>query len=226
MKEVDVAKPVVAYFKEMGYDVYQEVTVNNIGIADIVATKGKMVCVVEVKKSMSLQLLAQANSWVGYTHCVYIATPCLYRPSKQHRFINGLMHSYGIGYLEVSTSSRQPLQIKLRPRYMRKAYVNLIKSSLFEAQKDFSEAGNADGKRWTPFQETLRKLTQIVADSPGITMKEAINKLSHHYSSDASAKNAIATLIHRGEIKGLELIKEDNMNRLFIQRKTEAHHAL
>ena len=74
LTEVDLAKPVISYLEERGWDVYQEVLIYG-KIADIVATFGKLTWIVEVKTSLSLKLLEQIYAWRGKANFISIAIP-------------------------------------------------------------------------------------------------------------------------------------------------------
>ena len=60
--ERELAAPVVEWLSAQHFEVYQEVELHS-RVADIVAVDGKRVWVIECKRTMSLDLLDQANRW-------------------------------------------------------------------------------------------------------------------------------------------------------------------
>ena len=59
----------------------------------------------------------------------------------------------------------------------------------------YSEAGSKSGGHWTPFKETRDKFINYVKEHPGCTYKEAVENITHHYSSNNSARSAFSNLI-------------------------------
>ena len=86
---------------------------------------------------------------------------------------------------------------------------------LCDEQKTYAEAGNADGKRWTPFRATVFNLIRLVEKSPGCKLSDAIKELEHHYASYGSAKSGLYAMINTGVIKELKIKK----GRLYLKRK-------
>ncbi len=70
MKETDLYPPVRRYLEAQGYSVHSEVAG-----CDIVARRGDEILVVELKRQISLALLAQAAERKEISYSVYIAVP-------------------------------------------------------------------------------------------------------------------------------------------------------
>jgi hypothetical protein len=76
LKETDLFEPVKNWFLENGYEVYAEVTAPMlIGRPDVVARKHPVTICVELKKSISFELLYQALERKRYFNYVYIGIP-------------------------------------------------------------------------------------------------------------------------------------------------------
>src|SRR3990167_11042364 len=99
LTEVQLAKPIIAYLEERGWDVYQEVLIYG-KIADIVATFGKLTWIVEVKTSLSLKLLEQIYAWRGRANFLSIAIPT----TVGDGFVKNLLMNNRIGILTVRHS--------------------------------------------------------------------------------------------------------------------------
>ncbi len=71
IKETDLYQPVCNYFIERGYKVNGEVKA-----LDVTAVKDQELVVIELKKSLNLQLLVQGVKRQRLTDLVYLAVPC------------------------------------------------------------------------------------------------------------------------------------------------------
>jgi hypothetical protein len=71
------------------------------------------------------------------------------------------------------------------------------------------------GGRWTPFRDTCEQLRAVVASAPGITLKEGIAAIRHHYTSMASARGALAARIESGLVPGVRLERDGKAVRLY-----------
>lgn len=217
--EVDLAKPVIEYLQNLKWEVYQEVQLYyGSPIADIVAVQHKIIWVVECKKTLSLNLLDQANVWRHYAHYVSVAVP--YTRRRRPQIVEEVLKWKGIGLLEVGPEwGNHEVNENIGPRLNRKGLFNYIFNALDEGHKTFAEAGNPDGKRWSPFQQTVMNLKRVVAKHPGITMKELMdnNDMKHHYSSSATARSSILKWIQSGIIKGIKLEREGKAYKLYME---------
>ncbi len=221
--EVELAKVIIQYLKEMGWEIYQEVQISSGGnIADIVAKQGNLIWILECKLSLSLYLIAQAKEWKNFGHYVSIVTPTK-RGSKSFYIAEDILKHYGIGHFEVSDygyNKEFSIYQRSSPRLNRKAMVHHVKKYLTDTQKDWgAEAGNANKLRYTPFQDTKRQLIQTVKDYPGLTIKELIDSINHHYSSDKNAKSSILQWIHKGIINELELKMEGRSYKVYLKNE-------
>lgn len=221
--ETDLAEPVIAYLEDMKWEVYQEVEPKRYGdVADIVAVQNGRVWVIELKKTLSLEVIAQADEWRPVAHYVSIATPVSYRRriTKGARLAEHILCWKGIGWFKVAEPIKgwyesEFARQKRVPSLNRKALAYKILDSLCEEQKTFAKAGNAEGKRWTPFQNTCKQVLATVAHSPGICMKDLVDAISHHYASDAGARANLSQWIQAGVVKGVEARKEGRYLRIY-----------
>lgn len=206
-KETQVAAPVVDWLREMGWDVYQEVEAHG-RRADIVARRGALIWVVEVKRSLDLTLLAQGRGWLAHAHRVSLA----YAGKKNSRTNSTAAHyarTDGLGLIEVSQRrsrsggasvhvvqlaevSGPALRRSVRPRF-----------KLTERQKTYAEAGNADGKFWSPFKQTCERVVDLVARHPGLTIREVVDRVDHHYASKQSARGSLLSWARAGKLQGV-----------------------
>ena len=204
--EAELAAVVVAWFEALGADVYSEVDVGG-GIADIVARRGPELTIVETKTSWSLSLITQALDRRRCAHRVYIAAPY----TRNQRDVAELCRELGVGLLEVRVGEPdlgiEPhvLEVVTSRRWNRRPLK--LAARLRPEHKTSAPAGHAGGGRWTPFRDTCQQLRRLVEAEPGITLKAAIDRTTHHYSSSASARGAMLRWIEGGKVDGVSLLR-------------------
>jgi hypothetical protein len=202
--EADVAAPVVTYLEGIGCDVYQEVTLPRSGdIADIVATRGGELWVVETKTSWSLDLLEQCMSRRRYAHRVFAACPL----KRGFRDRAALALELKIGSIAVRMD-RHDSHLNHARGYQQAPLLegiltSQLRASLSPQHKTRAPAGTNGGGRYTPFVATCEALRALVQQEPGITLSDAVSKITHHYSSRASAISSLAKWIERGKVPGV-----------------------
>ncbi len=211
--EAELAAVVVKYLRDFDWDVYQEVQiVSNGAIADIVATQGRLIWVVETKRSLGLSVFGQAHGWVRFAHRVSAAVPTT-RDSQARRFAREVARSFGIGILEAAY--RRDIYEAVAPKLRRRVDDARLRSSLTEERKTFAAAGNADGKHWSPFQATCNRVRTAVARKPGILMKELVETVEHHYASHSSARGSLTKWIETQKIKGVRIQRDGRNVRVY-----------
>lgn len=218
-REEDFAATIVAWLRDMGWEVYQEVEPRrNDGVADIVATRGPLVWIIEVKLAPTWELLYQATMWEHWAHYVSVAVPTT-GASKQHRFVfKAYCHDHGIGLLQTKSFDLNGhwVEEEIAPRFVRRAgHVGLVRAALTDRHKDYVRAGNAKGLRYTPFKATCEEVARRVKEKPGLTLKECIDGLNHHYHSTATARNCISKWARRGVIEGVRAERDGKLLRLY-----------
>ena len=214
--EQAVAEVVVEYLEAAGADIYQEVTVRG-GVADIVARVLAETWIVEVKTSLSLALVAQAMERRRLAHRVYIAAP----HTRTSGDVAMLCRELGIGFLEVTTPSEYDTWVKPRvtelaesKRWNRRPVE--LTASLKPEYKTHAKAGAIGaGGRWTPFRNTCEQVTRLVRENPGATIKEIVDGIEHHYSSDRVARSSLARWTQEGRVDGVLAKNEDGRIRLY-----------
>ena len=202
LTEATYASIVVDHFEAIGADVYQEVGCAG-GVADIVALVGAELWIIEVKTTLSLALVAQALDRRRTAHRVYIAAPF----SRSFREVEPLCREIGIGLLSVRMPNDYENKwtvVEHAPslRWNRKPVA--LRSKLQPEHKTHAIAGTPNGAgRWTPFRDTCEQLARVVRTEPGISLKNAIAKIRHHYSTPAGARSSLAHWIGHKKVPGV-----------------------
>jgi hypothetical protein len=206
--ESEVAATVVAYFEAIGADVYQEVAIPG-GVADIVARVGVEYWIVEVKTQLSLALLIQAMNRRRLSHRVYVAAPM----SRTLRDFVTIAAELGIGVLTVfggipdaHWSFDQPRVTEEVASRKWNTRATRLAGLLRPEHKTHAQAGSVGAAgRWTPWRDTCEQLAQLVRERPGITLKEAVDGIRHHYRSAPGACSSLLHWIEAGRITGVRL---------------------
>jgi hypothetical protein len=209
--ESEMAAVAVAYFNDLGWEVYQEVQASSYSkIADIVAVHRDPTVshIIECKLSMGLKVIDQAIRWKGRANYVSVCVPHCSTGAAQR-----ILKYEGIGLLTASSSNSGVHEV-IRPVFQRKIRNN-IAGSLVEKQKDFALAGNANGRRWTPYQQTCRNIREAVSREPGIILKDLIASIDHHYGTVSSAKTSIRKWADLGQISGVRCEKDGKFLRFY-----------
>ena len=220
-KESDLALAVISYLEDLQWEVFQEVQIGAGGdIADLVARQRHLIWVIELKKSLSLEVIAQAALWTRRAHFASVAVPAprASRRTKGQWLAEEVLEWKGVGCLHVSepnSYSEALVQGKVQPRLHRKALASSLRDVLCEEHKTFATAGNAEGRRWTPFQRTCQAVLQAVGRKPGMSIKELVDCIDHHYASDKGARGHLATWIKVGTVAGVEARAEGRSLRVY-----------
>ncbi len=221
--EVELGRPVVAWLGAESWDVYQEVQLGG-DRADLVAIRKPVLAVIELKTSLTFDLLAQATRWRGLAHHVFVAVPAA-RSSDGRRMAMRVFEEHGIGVLAVSDqaygepfgTSGIDARVKqmVAPTLNRRARSAELFDRLRPEHKTYAPAGSAKGGHFTEFRGTCDKLVRFVKDNPGALLKTAIDSIEHHYASPASAKTHLVKLIKKGVVKGVRVERHGRAVHLF-----------
>lgn len=207
MKEVDLGKHILAYFKHLNYKIYQEVDCNSRGIDAVGVHKDtKHIITIELKVNFNLKVIEQAYDNRLYSHYSYLAVPSAKHHSSRY-FALQICRDYGIGVIEWVKSTGQVREIIPA---VRNSYPEKIK--LFEDKDSYSLAGSPDGKRWTPFKQTCVHIVEYVKNNPACSVAELVKNIEHHYSSPNSARSTIRNRIRAGIIQEIKIID----NKLYL----------
>lgn len=154
--ETDLYRPVHDYLVQQGYTVRSEVH-----HCDIAAVKDDHLIVIELKRGMSLALLAQAVQRQKLTESVYVAIP---RPVNKRKWqaqtedVLHLLRRLELGLLLVSLSGRKPaVEVILHPlpseRRKRKAKTRAVLEEIARRSGDYNQGGSCRRKLVTAYRE-------------------------------------------------------------------------
>ena len=204
---------------------YQEVPCGS-GVADILAVLDKKIWVVELKKSLSLQLLDQAIYRCARVHYVSIGIPIRnYDIERKNFAVRTILDHYGIGVFMVGVSGG--LFEKRSPRLNENPFsYDLHKTfKALHPKMKLNNAGSVPGNNWTPWKEWKKNVEKIVAENPGITPKEMVVKLKSiaPYTKPENAANAAVYYARNGLIERVDVVKKSNRLHLYPRQAVETH---
>lgn len=224
--EADLAAAVVAYLQADGWTVHEEVYRTEwLGRPDIVALRGPVVQIVEVKTSLSLALLDQI-----------IDHRCTLRSiaaqSVPGRAAFKLLNAEGIGYYQVfdNDSGHVEVREKIEPKIRREFYDDARRwrsQCCIENAAGFSvaKAGTRDGGYWTPFRHTMDDVKRSLQDAGGrMELKDLMARLPdgrRHYVSSATCRASLLHLIGTKVIPWARVVRDGRTVYIELKRDEE-----
>lgn len=211
--EEEIAEQFVIWLQDLGWTVYQEVQRYRGGrVADIVATQGRLIWIIETKTILGLDVMEQAFRWTDHAHFVSVGVPS---QRGDIRFKSGMLRHLGIGCLTAfRDGDAWEVSEEVRPQMQRRLITGL-RECLRPEHQTWAKAGNAKGQRYSPFKATCRDVAKFVADNPGSTLKQLIESVPTHYHSTSTARSCLKIWIERGKIDGVTMRRESGQIRLY-----------
>ncbi|MBL1216139.1 MAG: hypothetical protein D8M59_01440 [Planctomycetes bacterium] len=204
--EQELAADVVRWLTAQHWDVYHEVRIGFTGhIADIVAVRGPLLWIIECKRSLTLNVLAQADRWNVLKRSIAVPRPARIgtrkKPDDPRAFAYRVARRFKIGVLEVGTRDRKVYELVPAPIIRaNRAASRRIRRTLHPGHKTHAPAGSAGGSRWTPYRQTLAEVRAIISAAPGCTLADIMQQLqNHHYPTDGSARSCISSALKQWE---------------------------
>jgi len=215
ISEAELAIELVQWLESYGWETYKEVPVSW-GYADIIAVRGGIYWLIEVKTRLSDDLIAQAKTRNGLVHLTSIACPL---PNRGVRIADDFYLRYhGIGLLSIGSSGKWNKKLSVReiisPKFARpspekrqklKKNMAYLKDRLLPEYKA-EAAGVAASERLSPFKATCIMVKRHLEKNGPLTSKELAKAINHHYGTDRSFCNQLHKLYHL--IDGVEYVNK------------------
>jgi hypothetical protein len=179
--------------------------------ADIVATRGPLLAVVECKMTLGLAVLEQCETWLEYAHVIWAAVPWGGRSHLVERVAEWLgvgIAKIGRGYSGATDGECLTGSVEVHAALRRKVNHERIRRHLSESAANHQPGNNHSFS--TPYTETCARLLGIVTEAGGrIAAKDAIGKLQHHYRGGAAcARSVLVRRAEAGQVSGLRIARE------------------
>jgi len=189
--ESEVASAVMAYLVDAGWDCYPEVQGSDgMHRADLVAIKGPVLWIIEVKLGASLSLLAQAEAWRGNANRISIAT---WRPTTY--FVQRICRSFRIGVIRAWRDSWHEWMVRedLSAPLSRRAITQGLRDSLHPDMQRYAPGGTTLSGYSSAWKRTMDAAIIAIRANPGAGLRHIVEQIPHHYNGRSSA---IASLRH------------------------------
>lgn len=183
--ESEMFEPLKVYFEEKGYVVYSEVVLPGGGRADLVAADDKRIVCVEMKKSLSMDLIDQAIERKASFAYVFLAVP--ERKSYLPRFVERIFRKYGIGILYVTKGGQ--VYEKKAALYRRAFDKNVdIGSYLKPEQRNGIPGGSKGGGYVTEYSLMISRVRRYLErKNDWVELGKILEDCETHYSSPRSS---------------------------------------
>lgn len=198
--EADMFEPLRQFFLEHRYTVYSEVVLPGGGRADIVAVDGKYPVCIEMKKSLTLDLIEQVIERKAYFPYVLIAIPD--RRTPIHKFIRRIFKEHGIGILYVNPKTES---VRLVERsFYRRPYKKLKGRQLLEYLKpeqiDGLPGGTRGGGYVTDYSTTIAGVRRFLRSHRGkwVSFDLVLDRCTTHYASPRSGLRQALMTFEKG----------------------------
>jgi hypothetical protein len=215
-----MGEELTSWLIENGWDVYPEVALYaGSPIADIVCRQGKLIWVIEMKSSLSLDVITQAHFWIRHANFSSVLVPrasANNRSSKNREAVRSILRTIGIGMLEYSDSGYyRGISESVKPSFRRKTSQSFFKV-LNDGHKLMGVAGSNRGERWTPFKETVASIKEYLRLNPGATYEQLIGNIKYHWKTPSTARNCIKRYLDSGIISGIRVDTTEKKHKLYL----------
>jgi hypothetical protein len=180
LKESDLFAPVKSWLEEHEYEVYSEVCpeLYTWKRADVVALKDGTAAIVELKTSLTLDLVAQGAAWQEKANCIYLAVPMRKRINHQ---VDRLLERLGLGLLEVSLEWDIWVRETVEPEFRPNAEIDW-RRAVTEAHKAGPPGGRAGGGYVTEYKLMIARVRQFVERHPeGVSIDVILQNCPTYY---------------------------------------------
>lgn len=221
--EAELASEVAKWLEADGWKLWFEVSEEFGGSrADIVACSGPLTMIVETKRTLSFELLAQCDRWVrkGAANYVMCAVPRLsdldHRRQSARMLATSWSNEHGISVLEMPKIEgtdysaqilRESVRTKWAPMARPKSDYSIRKSLKHEMRR--TRPGTNDGGYVTDFSRTCDKVRKLVKKRGGkAPVREIVDSIKHHYANPQTARARLRKLTEEGVVYGLAIERE------------------
>lgn len=178
MKETDLYGPVAAYLEGMGYTVKAEVK-----NCDVYAVLGDTAVVVELKKTLNLEVILQAIERQHLTDHVYIAVLKPNKPLKGKRW-NGLfelLNRLRLGLLFVTLEPFPYVEAAANPEganVLRRGKKSAARKEFDSRTGNFNLGGSTGQKLVTAYREACIEAACVLESHEALSLKEIREQVS------------------------------------------------
>lgn len=183
LRESDLYEPVKQWLEARGWDVYPEVQPEAYGRrVDIVGLQGPIsVAIVEMKTSLTHEVVRQAERWIGNAHYIYIAVPW----RKVNWFVAHYLREKRIGLLLVGEDDEgaPAITVHLPARFKRLKERHIKWRNKVCAAHKAGVGGSQSGGHITPYTKMMLEVGGMIENNPqGLTVEQILEYCETHYT--------------------------------------------
>lgn len=211
-KESDLGAQLALWLERQDWSVYPEAQLKTRGPrADIIATQSPLVWCIEIKQTVSLQLLEQAYRWLELGALqVSIAVPEITRrKAGKHywhsRVVDDFLRQHGIGLLFIGENISQPIKPKIH-RYNYERSKRIIEH-LDPRMKAYTPGNTAEAGYSSASSRVLEDALATIHKYPGISLTQLSKLVKTPFHRTPKIKRYI-----------LRLLEESNQVKVSRQR--------
>lgn len=204
--EVDLGREVVRLFKANGFETYGEVEAPAYEKrGDLVAIRDRPfeIVVVELKLGFGLDVIAQAESWIGWCHRSFVAVPVA-RETPAQDLGRRTCERLGIGIIRCKPGSAVislPARVTEDPHDLG---LRQIVTPQHAARLPGSSTRTTE-RPPTKMDGLLERVAAYVREQPKpVPPLKVAKEVGHHFARDTSAAQAILSAAKMGRIAGVE----------------------
>ena len=188
LKENKLAEPVAKWLKAKGYTVYCEVSppLATGYFVDIVGVRGKFIIAIELKMSLTRNVICQANRHHLFAHKTYVAVASKPRKTSIERCKSGI----NLGVLQVLNGTVTEHHIPKLEKPFDEYTTELIRR-LTITIPGYSEAGKPTLPETGANKAVYELIREYLQIHPSANWKELYREVPNHYASVGSMQTSM-----------------------------------
>lgn len=222
MKETDLFEPVKQHYIGIACEVFSEVLAYGGKRADVVIRDENIITVIELKTSLSLDLLEQCYEWLGHAHYVYACVPAIKKGQFINRYARKCLMQDGIGLLNVRFTEKWAYELleKSHPNRYNAASISTLIQPRFNRRVDYRwndylterhkftlPGGSKGGGYLTSYKEMMEDIKGVVERRKnGVPIETLITYTGDHYSNP---RRGLLQALAKYESSWCEIYKEN-----------------
>lgn len=215
--EVQMGAAVVRFYRANAFETFGEVEAPAYSKrADLVAIRPtrQEIHVVEMKLAFGLEVIAQAEEWLGWCHQSWVAVPKAANTPAQD-LGRRTCERLGVGIIRVTPAGG--IEIELPARLFEDPHDLGLRDVLTEEHRNRlpGSSTRTTDRPPTKFDALLERVAAYVRDQPRpVPPAKAVENIGHHFRRDAIATRAILDAAKAGRIPGVEFYFNGRRNML------------
>lgn len=227
MKESEMGQWLIEWLQKNHpeWDIYQEIRPSKYAgspVADLVLiNEADEVWVIELKKSLGLNVIRQAENWrVSYRSIAVFLPKSTQARDNADWWLVKIYALFKIGsfvFADYGIRERLPPKLLEDSPFQNQRFLEICRSG---KTKGYANAGQQSGGHWTPYKETMKQVRLYIQIHPGCGVGDIVNALGKlHYSSVHSARTNLVKNLNELEQDWCEVKRKGTFDTFYIKEK-------